>query len=252
MDNDQKFQELIRIIDATTATYNEEKLITGWNSFNLIKQQYLQTNLKSFISEEFYKFIGEELNKAGCKSNVREHVKNILMYPLTNYLPWTNYEVKQEVLNNINIVFSAIWFRFELINGKVYAVPVEKDQNLVNIVYTIMTDYYKDFSSTMRANSETCHITLVNSNIVHDIGTDTIIDFLANYNDCFGITTGLIKSTTSLDWSRFSKCCVIEINSVTINNFIEEFNSKFKTNLKPTPHITFAIKPRSLFETTIL
>lgn len=239
--NDEKFQELIRVVDATTATYNSEALITGYNTLDFIKLEYSKTGLKDFISPHFYQLIGEELTASKEKANVREHIKRILMYPHSTYLPWKielkQTELPQEIIN----VMNSVYFQMQVVEGKVYAKCLS-EVSLAEVIFDICRP------EGLRANTETSHISVVTSNIVADIGIETVERFLESYKDTFTVQPGAIKSTTSLDWSRFGKCQVLEIYSEFYEYFLKQFNSAFNRNIKPSPHITFAIAPRSLFE----
>jgi hypothetical protein len=248
--NDSKFQEFVRTVDATTSVYNKPGLPTGWNCLNFIKQQVNDTNLKEFISEDFYKVITEELSLAQNKENVRAHVKKILMYPNYEYEPWVAYSASEDLLQIINRNCSQTPFKIELIDGKVFA-KCQYTNSIVNVAYDYaVAEDAKTFSSLL-PNSESCHITLVNSNIVQDIGKDKVLSFLQSYEDkLFYMQTKDIKSTTSRDWPIFSQCYVISIESSDIAEFLKDFNNEFSSVIKPirlSPHITFAIKPRDLF-----
>ena len=247
--NDYKFQELCRVVDATTGTYNSSGLITGHNCLNFIALEYQKDGLKDFISAGLYELIGVELQKAEGKRNVREHVKKILMYPLTGYLDWKVHSVPGSILEDLDFAISrGLQFECKLVEGKVYAVPLT-DKDLIGTIFNFVCENIIPLRDLkFRENFETAHVTLVNSNIVADMNPEKVAKFLKEHNKPFSIHTGRIKSTTSLDWSRFSDCYVVEIQSEGIDDFLREFNSEFGLNIKPCPHITFAIKSRSLFE----
>lgn len=244
--NDEKFQELVRVVDATAAEYDNNGLITGKNCLNFIKLQVETTTVSQFISPEFHEFILEQLKLSEGKEHVREHVKKILMYPTFTYPPWTPYKCDEGVLKVINDAYSQSQFRLKIIDGKVYAVC---DSDLSSFVYSHMLTQDHDTFSELEANAESCHVTVINSNVIAPIGVDRVRSFLDSWVQPFNITFGDIKSTTSLDWTKFSKCYVILIKSDVVREFVLSFNEEFGTNVRICEHITFAVKPRSLFTT---
>jgi hypothetical protein len=238
-----KVQELIRVLDATIGEINPDGLVTGQNCLSIIKYLSSVEGFENFVSPDFISHIQKEVLKSESKENVREHVKKILTYPRTGYLPWIELEVNQEILKNISDDAEKLKFKLQIVEGKVYGVCVS-EQKLNNIVYNKIKDH---IPSTLKLNFETCHITVVNSNVVSDIGIDIVKQFVDKYNEEFTITTGKIKSTFSEDWSRFGECYVIELECSYIDKFLLEFNQQFNKNIKICKHITFAIEPRSLW-----
>lgn len=244
-ENNFKFQELVRIVDATLGNINEKGLNDGTNCLNVINFLANFKGMETFIGNEFKSFIDKEMDAAKNKENVREHVKKILMYPNFSYPPWVPVNVSDYLLDQMKEEIQGIKFQITLVNGKVYGLCIS-DTKLTDIVYDKLIEH-NILDDSLEKNIETCHITLVNSNVVHDLGIDNIKEFISKYNDEFAVTTGKIKSTFSEDWSRFSDCYVIEIFCEYINNFLADFNSHFKKSIKMSPHITFAIKSRDLF-----
>ena len=237
----EKFQEFLRVVDATLFNFDEENGQNGQNAFCFVKMISEMPKFEETLGIENANYVKEQIEIAGKKTgNVREQIKKIWMYPNMEYPPW----------DNVNYIiprpFPSFDFEIELVNGKVFAV-CKSFPNLTDVVFAefmahdvLTKDYQK--------NSETCHITLVNSNVVADIGIKEVQKFLDSYSEKnFSTTPGKIKSTTSKDWARFSKCYVVEITSEECRHFIEAFNIHFKKELKiPTTHVTFAIKPRDL------
>lgn len=234
--NDYKFQEFCRVAGATAAQYDKEGLLNGKWILNFILSQL--PLVKGFISDDFHTLIQEEITKSEGKSNVREHVKKILTYPLQGYLPWVEYnKYTPETIDST--------FHFTLKNGKVYAFSPDK---IAASIFSKLQDL-EEFTG-VELNMETAddtHITLVNSNIVYDIGIEKVQEFLLKYNEEFCVKFTNIKSTESYDWPVFSKCYVVGIESDTINSFIHDFNLEFGKSLKPSTHITVATRPRTLF-----
>lgn len=235
--NDFKFQELCRTVDATTSSYNHNGLINGTSCLAFINIQV--PYVKGYVSNLFYELITREIALAEGKTNVREHVKKILTYPLKGYLPWKEHDYV------LNCDVSDIKFNIFIKDGKVYAfspdIMATRIYNLVHPPNTILNP----------ENAQDTHITLVNSNIVADIGIGKINSFIDEYFKYkfkeFSVNIENVKSTVSYDWPVFSECYVIEVISNTISHFIESFNDEFNKKVNPILHVTFAVKPRSLF-----
>lgn len=245
--SDEKFQELVRIIDATLGNVNPDGLITGQNALAIIQFLSQFPNMTKFISPALNDKINTELSLSHSKLNVREHVKNVLMFSTDEakngkYLPWDDISSGTQ-LNKF--VKSLYLFEFDLIEGKVYAKCLSGRMLTLNLFVAFRDDcpHLKGFVS----NTETCHITLVNSNVVADIGEQRVKEFLQHYKTAFSIQFGKIKSTVSRDWSRFSHCVVIEVSSSHITQFVDDFSNTFNKKINLSPHITFAIKPRDLW-----
>lgn len=241
--NDFKFLELVRTLDATLEHVNSSGLTTGQNCCRIVEFLVNFPNMESFVSKELYEHVQKELVVMATKKpgeNVRGSIKSILMFPTNKYLDWVPFGANDETLADINVKFQQIFFKIQLIDGKVYALC----QNDVSIY-----DMMKHISqiSQLNSNDECCHVTIVNSDVVAKIGIELVADFIFRYHDAFNVSTGKIKSTFSNDWSRFSQCFVIEINSNYLNTFVDDFNNKFKTGVKIIPHITFAIRSRNLW-----
>lgn len=233
---DFTFQELVRILDSTLFQINDDGP-TGKNCLKIIS--FLSGLEGIGISDGLRKVIDEETKKAHEKQNVREHVKKILKYPIEGYLPWVEENVPQTVLSEINDIAKHIRFSIGLKEGKIYALCTS-NETLTDVVFSRVN------VDSAEKNDESSHVTIVNSNVVHDLGIDNVENFLKSYTDSFTLETGKIKSTFSEDWSRFSTCYVIEIKSPFIEKFLKDFNCRFNTKLRVSPHVTFAIKPRQI------
>ena len=239
--NDFKFQELARILDATLGGINPEGLVTGQNALKILEFLSNFDCMDHFVSTEFMQHIKKEIAASESKINVREQVKKILVYPRVGYAPWNEFHVNDEDLSVIKQQTKDIKFKIALVEGKVYA------QCLSPItINDVIFDFMKSkLGPEFVKNVETSHVTLVNSNVVADIGIDKVQDFINQWQESFSLETGKIKSTFSEDWSRFSECFVVEIFCNYLTQFIQAFSSLKKIN--PTLHMTFAIKPRDLF-----
>jgi hypothetical protein len=247
MNNDKKVQELIRVIDATLNNINPDGLTIGQNCLLTINFLNSVPNINNFISSEFQTLINDEVKKTQDKKNVREHVKKILIYPQKIYSPMSDVKMDDTIIKKINVYADKCPFHINIVNGKVYASCImDSEYSLTSIAYDLTHDKLED---NVIKNTEPCHITLINSNIVADIGLYEVKKFIYEQEkyDVFFISTGKIKTTISEDWTLFSRCYVIEIESKFIQSFLKDFNKQFNLTIKIVPHITFAIKPRDLF-----
>jgi len=245
-DNVYKFQELVRTVDATLATINPKGLIDGKNTLKLI--QFLSTfeGMSEFLPEEYVDYIKYKASTVESKDNVRGEVKNILMYPELTYKPWANVEFDTQTID-----VSQIKFKIELVDGKVYASCISDpclSKTMFDAFHSSTCQSPEHKNSMLKPNSEHCHITLVNSNVVYDIGSDKVKKLIdSKFTHEFNVQIGHIKSTFSRDWSVFGNCYVVEVSSPELTQFIEEFKV-FKV-IKPTTHVTFASVHRNLFDT---
>lgn len=273
--NDEKFQELCRILDATLGKINPDGLVNGTNAVKIINFLTGINGMDKFISHELNATIAIQMMLAKSKSesdekaNFREHVKKIYMFPKTGYGPMTNLNLGAvtypDIFNELQSTVSKIKFSLELLDGKVYAVPTQSGIDMINsdlIPYVVPQPELKDiiFDSLigllLREGSETktnvcknmekSHITVVNSNIVYDCVNDKVKDFLEGYKDLFSVKIGDVSTTVSEDWAPFSRCYVIGIQSDYIDKFVDDFNKQFNKQIKVSKHMTFAIVPRSM------
>lgn len=240
--NEFKFQEMIRILDATLAEINPKGLLDGQNCRSIIRFFSSLEGFDKFVSKEFAEHIDQEFGNTKESGNVRGPVKKVLMYPRMSYLPWVDFETLPKILDEIKEDSKRVGFKLQIIDGKVYGSCISVIQ-LDEIVF----DKVKDQLPSLQPNTEPCHITIVNSNIVADIGQANVEKFIKDFDQEFTVTTGKIKSTFSEDWSVFSECYVIEIECPYIDDFLSKFNQEFGKNINPAKHITFAIKLRSLW-----
>ena len=150
-------------------------------------------------------------------------------------------EIPELVLKEAHRILSETRYKFGIVDSKVYAIA---DTNVHSAVCGELKSYME---TNIFPNTETHHITIVNSNIVHDCGEENVKVFVQKYEKEFDVKYGRIKSTISKDWAHFSKCYVVEIISDSLEGFVSNFNEVFGTKINPSFHVTFAILPRSLF-----
>ncbi|SNW62450.1 Hypothetical protein ORPV_546 [Orpheovirus IHUMI-LCC2] len=239
----EKVQELMRVLDATLYEVNKDGAPNGQNSILISKFLLSFPGMKEYVGDKYYDCVDNNIKAAEEKiekdknANVREQTKNMWMYPNYKYDPWNVLEVDNEVKKE---ELQSIKFKIEFVDGKVYA---KAEEHFTSKAF----DLYKHYLTGLVPNVETSHITLVNSNVVYKLGNDKVQNFVNNYMEEFTVTVGDVKHTVSRDWARFSVCYVLEVASEYVNKFLSDFNEEFKTNIKPSPHVTFAIKPRTLF-----
>jgi hypothetical protein len=235
-----KIQELIRIVDATLQNVSNTGLTTGQTGMKFINFLLSVDGMKEFVGNEFYEHMTTKSLDVKDGSNQRGELKSILMYPNPKYDPWVPVNIDSEKLNVIMSDLNSIEFNLKVVDGKIYAVP-SSNINLSEYVYIVLQNNIpKEFKPNV-----TSHVTIINSDVVAKF--QDIPEFTEGFNQSFTLKFGNIKTTTSKDWSVFSDCMVIEIQSEFIKNFLIAFNDKYQTSLKPSTHITFAIVPRSLF-----
>jgi hypothetical protein len=233
----ENIQELIRIVDATLGKVSSNGLNTGKTAIQFIKFLTEVEDMKKFVGDDFFNQMVNQVNDSKDLANTRGQVKKILMYPKFKYDPWIPVAIKNERLDLIHKELSSIEFTIKVKDGKIYGVPSE---NISDVIYKQLSEFIPE---SFQINSESSHITIINSDVVASIGIDKINQIVARYQDTFYLQFGNVKSTTSV----FSECCVIEISSTYIQTFLSDINEKLSLNLKPSTHITFATTPRSLF-----
>lgn len=258
-DNIFRFQELARIIDATLANVNRKDIPTGNNTMRIITFLADFPGMKEYIGDDFYnsipRFIEENraLPNADGIVNFRGPVKKILMYPKTSYPEWKNHGVPSYTVEVIEEVLSDRKFHLEIVNGPLFAVLEQK--NFSREIYYGISDENgrydeKDYEAQDGPDVK-CHVSLVPSNVVAEIGESKVQDFVNAFvmvnGDKFGVEFVDLKSTFSEDWSRFGHCLVMGVRSDYIDEFLSKFNAKFNRNIKPCLHITIASVNRDLF-----
>jgi hypothetical protein len=281
----EEFQEIARVYDATLYKIHPNGVLNGQSTMKIISDLIYHPGMKEKVGEKFYDFVIEQINEATesspfiislhnkheYKPNVREQVKKILMYPAIFYEPFLDVKIPEEKLEKVREDLHLIRFSLRVVDGKVNAVRLENayQENpykpFLNDYRFLIMNYLGDDikencktlgsdASKLTSNSDAEHITIINSNVVHNCGEKDVLDFVdeftSNNYPAFSVNFGNIKTTVSKDWSLFSRCYVIEVASEYLSKFIQEFNEKFKDKLKkpvnPTLHTTFAIIPRAL------
>lgn len=249
-------QEIARIESANS----NGDVKSGKASINIMSallSEYCQIMGESSGSmKDFIAFANENIASAVAKlirdpkCNVRYEVKQIFMWPHLKYLPWKDYtnEIPIERMENIKKYASQIAFKLELVDDKVYAVPSysqnQQTKSLAEFTYDEIGYLFND----LNLNSESCHITVINSDRVSKIGKLAVKEFIEQLGEFTIEIEGSVLATFSEDWPLFGGCAVVKIRSPFIANFLEDFNREFAEQLEGKigmiPHITFATASR--------
>lgn len=253
------FQELVRVVDATVHGIDPQGVVTGIGTMQTIQGLMQRDGIKESLGKDFCDFIAQQYNESlqpdtnKFKPNVREYVKKILVYPSTVYQPWTEISITPDERQHLDAIASKLIFQLKIIDGKVYAVPVPGNNAIDYRVQILNLLKHNIHSENVIANPEPQHITVINSNIVVDCGLENVTNFVTKFNETkysmIHVTFNKIKTTVSEDWSLFSQCYVVGIDSLELIEFIKQFNETFKDASKPicpSTHTTFAVLPRSL------
>lgn len=240
LSNIHNIQELTRVFDAVVSQVNNPGLHDGTNASTFLNFLMQIPGLEKYVGFDYYNLIQNELKLTQNKTNHREHVKKLFMYPKYDYDPWIIVNIDRHVLGSVVEKLQNISFSFKMINGKVYLTTDSQ-----NISEQIIESIQQYLDPSVKPNPEASHVTVVNSNVVSDIGQDKVENMLKQYDKRFNLSFGKIKSTVSRDWSLFSLCYVIEAGSLYLNQFVSKFNDTFGTKIRISPHITFATKLRS-------
>lgn len=252
------FQELVRVIDATLHKIDSWGVVTGVGTMQTIQGLLQRDGLRGSLDKDFCDFVTQQYNgslQPGTqifKENVREYVKKILTFPLSSYPPWEEILIPDENRDRLDKISSLLKFQLRMIDGKVYAIPIPGN-NVIDYRLQVLNLLRNQISDDVIVNPEPQHITVINSNIVSDCGSENVMNFLTSFNtvtSTIHINFNKIKTTVSDDWSLFSRCYVLGIDSLELNDFIKQFNEMFKEMLKKplivSTHTTFAILPRTL------
>jgi len=246
--HDYQFQELVRLLDATLATINPSGLHTGHNALKIIDFLANFEGMDKFVSKNLYEIICKA-SKHNHESNVRSFIKECLMYPKTDN-SWTSCGFKNFHLEQIHKELEDQWFQIKLVDDEVRA-ECKNKPNLSEVVFNMMRPYLTQDSVANEENC--CHIVLVDSKVVRECGKSKVIAFLKQQEQKpfrFNLPeqkSEAVKQTFLEDWSVFSNCLIINLESSECVNFLFEFNQNFHTSLNPSLHIIFAVQRRNLF-----
>jgi hypothetical protein len=240
-ENIHKFQELVRVVDATLASVNYSGLLHGKTTLKLILFLSSFDGMEEFLPQDYRDLIKDKSQTACDKNNVRAEVKDLLMYPELTFAPWTVIGFDTSSMD-----VSAIQFKIQIVNGGVYAKCLTTP-TMSDVVYEQFIRTHNE-NNNIVPNGEVCHITLVSTDMVYNIGQDKIQQFIdEHFSNTFTVQLGSnILSTYSRSWSVFSLCYVVEVHSPILTDFINGFSTCFGV-INPTTHVTFAVTPRDLF-----
>lgn len=241
IDNDFLFQEKCR---CETMNGIEQDIHNGWASWNYIVKNYQNEK----ISVEFQQFIQEKIQlekETKYPKNIRGSVKAIFTWPLKGYLDWNCYKNDdQTLIKKANqLVVENIEPKIELIQGKLYLTL----GNFIDLISQVkeFQDISKNLELPLVPNSESSHITLVNSDIVAKLDKEKLDTFIkSELSTKKSVTFTEIKHTVSFDWPVFSVCVVLSVSSDYLVQFVKKLNEVFGTSVKPSVHLTILICPR--------
>lgn len=285
--------------------YDRDRVARGWPALNSIREAIEIEKKKTAETTEFVKFVEDKLsalNESSAldseKGNVRRIVKDVWTWPLKGYVPWTKVEssksiesvklmeLADEILASDEMVDA---IRPQLIDGKIYLTlrnfrsclwkrAAELGINIGRLI--IPTDIPSEYKSIrpLTENTESEHITLVNSDVLATILSDDnrnhndlkhrkLDELLAKWSEGIAetvekkeeqkkkfvfVSSGLMH-TISLDWAPFGICLVLSIN-VAACPALTEFLADFNSTLLPestspvklgSVHITIAVDSRN-------
>lgn len=237
------FQEEARRRTATTWNEQDKDGQLGWTAVRIVQTMLNEPNWRDQTTEEYRGVVEQELKTCKYPENVRGQVKRIWTWPLQGYLPWNDLpaaESKAVICACRKLMHDA---KFGLVNGKLYLrIPgfVEALWSTVD-----MKAVLPDLKAPLRANVETSHITLVNSDVLAKCDRKILDNLLQKYETVpVDLECTKVAHTVSLDWARFSICVTVHLQSSCLAQFISDFNSVCSANLRVPPFITVAIMPR--------
>ena len=293
-DPDFVVKETIRHLNATFFEFDSGN---GQLALGFLRT-VLTTKGRLGISDAFAAFMSQQLAEAdkliavNPSANVRKAVKAIWMWPRKGYAPWIPVAVSDTGMERLAQEAKHVQFEIRLSEKKVYACCLDPNHSLVDAAWTaigpelpavqhLASSLAFDAASDSRPNlstveeggpdrcpmnwsrnTESCHITMVNSDIVAALGEEEVAGFIESWHallppfdsggnapKAFGIATERVKCTFSEDWAPFSWCCVVGIRSDHITAFMASFQEHFKSKLSNqklsiSAHVTFAIVPR--------
>jgi hypothetical protein len=264
-----KFQEKLRIAEASNFAKSPERAARGWVAIDSIKEALCNDDGAHNLSPEYVKYVTGKLAEIDEKkdNNVRRTVKDIWTWPMVGFPSWnhlvphlgTSNDVVKKVIQIANEILASasIVAIPALVEGKIYLTLSGFRSTLWSRCREAGIDLgcvIPKLCRPLTENFETEHVTLVNSDVLAkllslDGSRATLMQLL---DKCSKISMKFtIKSamhTLSLDWARFGVCFVMGIDLATcpeLISFMQEFNDAMGSQVKiPSPHITVAIDSR--------
>jgi hypothetical protein len=234
-----KQQEWFRINEARS--WDPNRSPRGWTAIDAIRARRQEDT-----SVEFDSFIRAQAIPEETKdNNIRRVVKNIWMWPLTDYLPWTpvDSQVAATIVHAAKVILGRCRPCLQLVEGKIYLMLTGFTSELWR-QFPNLGSLIPGLARPLIANTETEHITVINSDMMPADKRD-IREWLASAGQQIVSASGL-KHTISLDWARFSVCLVVGLECEGLAEFVNEFNQRFGTKARvPCAHITVAIDSRT-------
>jgi len=246
---DQGLQELVRVTAATLRHYNcDSESHRGADELAILSHLFSRRGVKAGLSPAFVQFIDNMFEMAAQMHHYRFLMKSFYLWPETGYPPWE--PVLSKIPPELAADLSECRFTIGIVNGKLFAHQTDDRPRATSLVWNwFRQSPHRDSEPVgLRGDGGKCHISLANSSVVNELGTTVIQEAIKEFmpSNEFQVEFDAINATVSKDWPRFRRCLVIAVNSSTINEFLDSFNTRFGTSLKPSPHVTFAVEPRSL------
>lgn len=239
INDDFVYQERIRKWTAEDKEATPEEIATGWCT-----KKHIDNTLESvMISSELRNLINEKFSTLPpYPENIRGPIKAILTFPMKGYLPWDELFGVGDILETASLIAKDVSCQLKIVEGKVYAM-IDKFNDLLFEKANLKERRLLDMD--LEPNSETSHITVVNSDVLCKVDQNRVMELIQEVEkEGIDIKFTAIKHTVSLDWPRFSICCVIALKSAAITNFVNSFNKEFGTKIAPATHITFLVRNR--------
>ena len=144
-------------------------------------------------------------------------------------------------MEQLNKAIAFVKPSLQLVNGKIYCVVKDLFKTC-----GVMSSF-DDICTSLVPNIESEHITVVNSDVLCKLDQKKVESLLNEWTSkVINIRVTGLQHTVSMDWARFSVCVVAKVESPHLEEFLKQWNSVFDTHIKPHPHITIAVLPRTI------
>lgn len=260
-----RFQESLRVLESKNFERFKSRAVTGWMAIDSL-EALLPTEPN--LPPEFVREVRERIAALdeAKNPNVRATVKFAWTWPLKGFMPWIGQDAISQsspddleqikdtrifrMINYVNTALVTCVPRLGLVEGKIYLVL----DGLVARVWELAEADGVDlgmllpYGPSLRANIETSHITLVNSDVVAKCDAKVVETLMEEAKEMkFVVTVKDVMHTISLDWARFGACVVAAIKCEALDTWIKEvWNVRTNTTIKlGSPHVTLAIQARS-------
>mgnify|MGYP006190128907 CR=1 FL=1 len=243
MNSIERFQEYIRINDATLFKLDEKGTTNGTTGIKLCRCMIKMDAFRSILPKEYIKFVEDTLDSIKeDEVHMRYELKRILKYPNFGYDPWNDIEDNEFRQKQLQRLVCNETFRMKIVNDKLCVVPLNQ-----NLRYDIHNICSKSIDTLPEPEVMPPHMIVVNSDVVKQVGMTKVLKFMEQNEMDHYVSAGTVSWTVSRDWSPFAECYVLRFTSDSIMEYIEKFNKEFNLTFIPSLHMTFASKSRSLW-----